>query len=166
VQTLSETNKMRAVEPIHPNEIVVGLPSRQVLAAKQGVGSFVTIDIGTEHTERSPDGAERRIADLHVWIYLCDWELTKRGTVVLSSASSRAAFSARLADLTRRDLEEITVGSNPGMLILLFSGGYQFTLRENLDEYDTEDDMLVLYPYQDEPIGYRATVGFYRDSAP
>jgi len=144
--------------------IVDTLPSRTVSCAKRGVGSFVTIDVGAKHSRRARDGTSENVADLHVWIHLCDWELVKRGDVLLSSDAPEDAFSSALACVVGATLERIDVGTSRHEVVIVLDEGLQFLLRENLEEYDVEDDLLLLYPYDGEAIGYRSDLGFYKDS--
>lgn len=133
------------------------LPSRTIRVARKGVGSFLTFDVGRQHGSKA-------VADLHLWIYLCDWELDHLGKPLLSSSSAADAFPAALDELVGQDLQAIELGADPGEIAIAFSAGYRLRLRENLDEYEPEDDMLILYPRGAEPICYRAQRGFYCDS--
>lgn len=143
-------------------ELLARLPNRRIWAARKGVGSFVTLDVGGRHEAKPGAGADT--ADLHLWVHLCDWELVKDGAVVLSSSSAERAFSAPLDRLVDQELLGIAVGAAPGELCITIGGGFEFRLAENLDEYESDDDMLILFPYLEEAIGYRGTDGFYRDS--
>lgn len=141
-----------------------GMPSRKVWAVARGVGSFVTIDIGRKHDLQTSDGVHKQISDLHIWIYLCDWKLMSDGEVVLLHDSPAESFSAILAAVIGTELDRIEVGATSEQVVIGFTGGYKFVLQANRDEYEQQDDLLLLYPYGDEAVGYRSDLGFYKDS--
>ena len=144
--------------------IVNNLSTRTVWAVKKGVGSFVTIDVGRKHLDTAPKGDVRHISDLRLWIYLCDWQLLRGGVLVLASNSADSDFAIALNGLVGTELDLIEVDSASGGVLLQFTEGYQLILRNNPVEYEPEDDMLLIYPYGGDPIGYRSDLGFYRDS--
>ena len=140
------------------------LPSRSVWRARKGIGSFVTIDLGKRCVAAREDGSEEETADLNLWVHLCDWDLTKRGQTVLTSDSHESAFDGALAALLSTDLLGIEMSLSQRELQIVFTNDVRFHLRSNLDEYELEDDMLIVSFRNREAVGYRVDIGFYRDS--
>jgi len=138
-------------------ELIEHLSSGLVIAAKKGVGSFLDIYIG-QNAATTIDGAT-----LHIWVYLCDWKLTQSGLTVLANDSPEGKFNLVLPVLVGTQIEAIRIGCSQNELVVQFSNELCLTLCENLDEYESDDDLVILFPLDKEPIGYQSKVGFYKD---
>lgn len=137
-------------------ELLDHLSSRVVVEAKKGVGSFLDIYIG-EEAATTIDGAI-----LHIWVYLCDWKLTQNGHRLLVNDSPDQQFTNVLSELIGTQFEAIRIGCSKNELVVRFSNDLCLTLSENLDVYQSDDDLIILFSLDKEPIGYQSKIGFYR----
>jgi hypothetical protein len=97
----------------------------RIHTARKGWGSFLTFD-GWTHP-----GSE---ASVHLWVYLCDWELGLGSECMLDSSETDASkFEATLIGLTGATLMSVTE-TQRGRLFLTFDTGYQLEMRSNTRE--------------------------------
>jgi hypothetical protein len=122
-----------------------------VAKAAIGVGSFFTLD------SEARNAAEDNV---HLWIYLCDWRLKDGVKLIASSDRDMAECQGVVRGLVSRKILNI-VESNPGRIDLIFDGELRLMLKENLNMYSIEDDMLRIY-CGDDVLGYSGKRGFYR----
>jgi hypothetical protein len=125
------------------------LPLR-VLRAARGVGSFITLDL------EGRAGAE----GWHIWVYLSDWEIRKRGREVLDS-SDFATEGAPLAWFRNRALHEIAVGDPQRELKLTFDDGVELTVSPNISAYEPDDDLIMFFRPPLPVLAYSYRAGFY-----
>ncbi len=94
----------------------------EVVAAERGFGSFLTVDL-------TPSGkvtATSHRENIHIWIYLCDWEIFESDMSVLDSdETSDETYSVSLGKLVGLDLLGTSSEENDEACKIGFSNGFQ-----------------------------------------
>ncbi len=117
--------------PLSALQAALPLP---VFNPRRGVGSFVTFDL----VDRSTN------ADVHIWIYLCDWEATKCGALVLSS-NDQGIEGAPFEPLAGLTLWSISLDPSTGSVTFVFDNDTRLTLVPNLEAYSPDDDLVMFF---------------------
>ena len=120
--------------PVPPAQLSQWLPIK-VASIKQYWGSFVKIDgIGFEG------------AAVHFRLYLCDWAFVLGSEVVADSASSPETNEIGFAAFVGREIRQVAAdGQIPHRLTLDCGDELYVQLAANLDEYEADDEMLLMY---------------------
>lgn len=64
--------------------------------AEKGVGSFLTFDMGEKILKILPNGDPYYRGIIHLWIYLCKWEILIDGKLVLDGDASDEDIKASM----------------------------------------------------------------------
>lgn len=81
--------------------------------AKQGHGSFITIDFGQDFSEqikmRSGATKTRYYGEWRLWIYMCAWRIDINKKPCAGSEDSREKIEKCLTELTQRELTKVII---------------------------------------------------------
>lgn len=123
---------------------------------KKGVGTFVTLEIGDE--------IKPGTGHLHVWVQYAAWSLEHRGREILSSSHHVDDYREALAQLDGKFLQGISAQSTdaPGVS-LRFSDEYELWINADLEEYDTDDDMVSFFEGDGRIVSVSAGSGVYEE---
>ncbi len=80
--------------------------------AKQGHGSFITIDFGRDFSEEIKTRAGLKIrhyGEWRLWVYMCAWRIDINHIPCAGSEDSREKIESCLFELSQRELNEITI---------------------------------------------------------
>ena len=111
-----------------------------------GHGSFVTLEFD------KPDAREPTHGEWHLWIYCCDWRLTRGKAVVAKSAfSNRDEVNTALAALEANTVDDAQISGNNTSLV--FTDGLRISVWPYEDSVDwpaaTTEQWLLFRPSGD-----------------
>ena len=118
---------------LFPGEVLRRLPIT-VNSAQQYWGSFVKI------SGHDPSGAP-----VHLRLYLCDWVVEQGGATVAESASIVETNRRGLSLVVGCEINAFLVDSSQYHVTVVCSDGLQISLTANLDEYESDDQMFLMY---------------------
>ncbi len=101
---------------------------------------------------------------ISIRINLCDWIFSENSKVLATSSSDSNKWAEMIAILVGSKLLDI-VQHNAECLELVFESGKSFVLKANLEEYEIEDELIVIYVPEKYGIGYSPKRGFRKDFA-
>jgi hypothetical protein len=148
------------------NHLFHPLHDKPCWLVQPGYGSFLTFEFGAPRlTIREPyDGAAttvlhvrrgppRRVVrvhgEWHLWIYCCDWHVTRSSKLIGDSSTARHRKRAA-QELDGQILNHVAVSPTNGASTFTFDLGSQLTTAP----YDQDSEQWLLY----EPSGYVFTV--------
>ncbi|MBI2379310.1 MAG: hypothetical protein HYV16_00945 [Gammaproteobacteria bacterium] len=134
-------------ESIPPPVQVADLLPIRVNSAQQYWGSFVRVD-----------GVSSAGDQVHLRVYLCDWQLFQRGQLVASSNADISNNKIGLNSLAGVLIEKIAI-PDKAHVKLTCSEGVVLQLDANFYEYD-EGDILLYFYLPSRSISYNPTSGF------
>lgn len=107
--------------------------------AKQGHGSFITIDFGRDFSEEIKTRAGikiRHYGEWRLWIYMCAWRIDINKTPCAGSEDSREKIESCLSELGQRELNEVAILNDA------FDAKFTFgkDLELNLFSFKTTED--------------------------
>lgn len=136
----------------------------RVWRADKGVGTFLTIDLLKSETRANNSGRGEGFGDLRLWIYMTDWRLEQRDRLLLSSSESHEhEYSDALIHLLDRSL--LRFDQEAAGLDIQFSDSTTLKVRRNSDEYEADDDLVIVYQSGQPTLGFCSTRGFYEDES-
>ncbi len=106
-----------------------------------GYGSFVTFEFGKKTKQR---GVEHGI--WHLWIYMCDWKLSKMGRTVADSEMSREEILHIVSQLEGRALREVRVSDDLRRTAFRFDGGLVLRCAAYDDAKEDEEQWMLFMP--------------------
>ena len=100
-----------------------------------GAGSLFTL----EHSQTSKV--------LKTWVYLCNWLIVSSGVTVADSDSDLSDHvKERIAiSFIGKEIVDILFYDDIDKIEILFSGDFRLILTPDLNEYEPEDDMLIIF---------------------
>ena len=126
----------------------------EVYKASPGHGTFITFDFSDREAIRS------KKSDYHLWIYLCEWKIYSKETLLWSSDALEREEEFDLEEsFFGRKLEDIFLDNDK--VYLMFSGNICIELSEMDDS--KEDDFFILYQKNVKALSYSKNLGFYLD---
>lgn len=147
----------------HLAELVQRFRGTRVWAAKKGVGTFVTLDLGAK--VKSSPGASTHGA-LHIWIQYCDWRLVSGQAESLSSYSASEDYGPVLERLVGTELSNISFDRAGGVVSISMTHNWTFFLQPCLQKYEEEDDLVVVFEQGCPPLGINVRDGVYHERNP
>lgn len=127
--------------------------------AKKGIGSFLTFDMGDRTVVTKKNGTTYDKGSIHLWIYLCDWEIRSEGHILAKSDSPDNDITNAVKCFTGERLLAIEkVTSN--RIEIKASKNLVITLAGNNEKYKDEDDFFILY-VPGFSVSYSKKLGFY-----
>ncbi len=75
---------------------------------KKGIGSFLTFDMGERVTSKKRNGNIYYSGSIHLWIYLCEWTITRRSKILATSNASDNIIKSSLELINNNMIFEIT----------------------------------------------------------
>lgn len=114
---------------------------------QQYFGSFLKISGGTSGYE-----------DVRVRVYLCDWIFMKDGVAKANSDLSLDENAPGLSEMVGADICSL-ITLRGGVVDVLFNNGARLRLFENVEIYETDDDMFLIY-FGSEGFAYNGQRGF------
>lgn len=114
-----------------PPAMLQSLPAK-VLQAEQYFGSFVRL------TCIAADGNE-----LELRVYLADWRLLRGGGLLADSEGAAKDNNLHLTGLKGQQLLQVVAGDSE--VVLDFSDGFSLQVVANLEEYEPDDELLLVY---------------------
>ena len=129
--------------------------------AQKGTGSFITFEMGEKAMLANKDGTPYLRGSVHLWIYLCDWEIRRQGKILAKSdgsddeiASAVNNFEAQhFCSIEKIDVNTLEVKASNDLSIVLFG---------NDRAYEKNDDFFTLY-VPEACVSYNKTQGFYAE---
>ena len=134
--------------------------------AEKGIGSFLTFEFGEPHLDtweryRLKDSIRekrRSVAvhgDWHLWIYLCDWEISSQGQLKASSQSSKRQIERAMGRLNGQIFTHIEVHPSCATTFV-FELGDRLKTMPNVAEYGQDSEQWLLYEYSGKVFTLRA----------
>lgn len=114
-----------------PVAMLQSLPA-MVLQAEQYFGSFVRL------TCVAADGSE-----LELRVYLADWRFLRDGALLADCEGAAKENNLHLSRLKGQRLLQVVAGDSDVMLD--FTDGLSLQVIANLDEYEPDDELLLVY---------------------
>ena len=114
-----------------------------------GYGSFVTMEFGKKTKDSWGVRGERISAihgEWHLWLYQCDWKLTKHRKLVISSDDDRDSIAPALETLEGRTLECVHIYDDNFNTDFFFSGDLTLRSTGYSDEAPDEERWLLYMP--------------------
>jgi len=112
-----------------------------------GYGSFITMEFGKKTRDTWVAHGRRSSAvhgEWHLWIYQCDWKLTKHRRPIVSSEDERDRLAPVVETLKGRILESVRIYDDSFNTDFAFSGG--LTLRTTgFSDEDPDEERWLLY---------------------
>jgi hypothetical protein len=145
-------------------ELIMSFLPISIRTAKRGVGSFLTFDMGEEVMDLAVDGEKgiRKGEKIHLWIYLCDWEIFQRDELLLNSIEEDDQIYNRVGkSLIQQKLVRIEKILNVDSFRFVFTNDYQLLLRSNTNVYAEEDELFMVFIDGYSSIVYSPLKGFY-----
>lgn len=115
-----------------PATLLQSLPAT-VLQVEQYFGSFVRL------TCTAADGNE-----LELRVYLADWRVLHGSSLLADSEGAPGDNNLRLAQLKGQQLLQV-IACGEGEVTLDFTGGLSVRIVANLEEYEPEDELMLVY---------------------
>lgn len=112
-------------------EALKGVLPAEVSGVEQYFGSFVRLNC------TSPTGEP-----FQVRVYLADWVFLSKSAELANSAGTSALNNPKLSALNGEQLLQVAVTSERE-LWLMFTGDMSLKLIANLDEYESDDELLI-----------------------
>jgi hypothetical protein len=107
-----------------------------IVDAKRGVGSFLILELLDVAKEMK----------WTLWVYLCDWSLSKEGKDLLSSENTDTrAYQHHLAVLRGEELVRFSASDDGQECTFYFSGDVELILDDASDIYGKRQDLFKLY---------------------
>lgn len=125
-------------------EILNRLLPAQVWNAKKGEGSFITFDMGKLVEIKRKNSKVPKGAQLHLWIYMCDWVLLKNGNVILTSDEISENNKSKLDIFSAINFNTLIVNENMKEVNLYFDNDIQLLLKNN-ESYSVSDEYFMLF---------------------
>lgn len=129
---------------------VSSLLGQKAWGTELGVGSFVTIEFGSERA--AAEAGERPHGEWHLWVYCCAWRLETEDEVVAASEDPREKLQTAVQRLNDHVLQAVKVERPALETTFTFEGGLTLRLfpifSENFEHW-------MLY----DPNGFVLTVG-------
>lgn len=114
-----------------------------------GWGSFITMEFGKRSRDSWMAHGEQHSAvhgQWHLWIYQCDWKLTKNRRLVVSSDDPRDRIRLALGTLEGRTLESVHLFGDDFHTDFLFRGGLRLRTTGYEDGREDEERWLLYTP--------------------
>ncbi|MHA6824551.1 hypothetical protein ACQUKI_23850 [Ralstonia pseudosolanacearum] len=116
---------------------------------QQYFGSFLKISGGNSAYE-----------DIRVRVYLCDWILIKDGVAKANSDLSPDENEPGLSEMAGADICSLVTLAG-GVVDVIFNNGVRLRLLENVEIYEVDDDMFLVY-FSSDCFAYNGQRGFRR----
>ena len=133
-----------------------------IWSVNKGLGSFLTFDAGEKIIKKKKGKEIKYVGQLHIWIYLCDWELYYYTNILLSSEiediKKYDKILNQLIGLPILKIEECLPQKN---IKLTLGENFCIYLKNNLDFYEKEDDLLMIFIENQAVLSYSLQNGFY-----
>lgn len=124
---------------------------------KKGVGSFITFEFGERLTiKKNNESIER--GSIHLWIYLCDWEIFNLNKSILCSDNLSDATSDLIKIFIGKRLMDIKVDNISRIIDFVFESELCVKLFFT-QAYEEDDEMFILYVGKDV-YSYSPATGF------
>ena len=126
------------------------LIGRKPWQVRLGYGSFITMEFGKKTTDSWVTRGKRFSTvhgEWHLWIYQCDWKLTKSRKRVASSEDDRDRLGPAVEILQGRTLESVHIYDDSFDTDFLFSGGLTLRCTGYSDEDPDEERWLLYMPH-------------------
>jgi hypothetical protein len=126
--------------------------------AKKGDGSFLLFDMGQRVPKKHRNGTLFYSGAIHLWIYLCDWEVIHNGKLLAQSGENEDEITAALELMKGKQILAIQK-ADANTVEIKFTGKIGLTLLGNDELYEDFDDFFILYT----PVGnvsYNKEYGF------
>jgi len=134
----------------------------QIWRAQKGAGSFLTLDMGGVIEKKRKNGTLKEVGELHLWVYLSDWVLSRDGIEILnSSEEDEKVYEVVLNSLNGSSLVSTKENSNNRSVEFKLNNGCSLSVMANTDIYDAGDDLFVFYINDKETISYSLDKGWY-----
>lgn len=132
--------------------------------AKQGHGSFITIDFGRDFSEelKTRTGTKiRHYGEWRLWIYMCAWRIDINKKPCAGSEDSREKIENYLSELAQKQLNEVIILNDAFDATLIFGNDIELHLfsfhteeREQWKLFTPEKKVFIAGPgnewsYQD-----------------
>jgi len=133
-----------------------------IWSVNKGFGSFVTFDAGEKIIKKKKGKEIKYVGQLHIWIYLCDWELYHNNKILLSSEiEDKKIYDKILHQLIGLPILKIEEYLTQKNVKLTFGENFCIYLKNNLDVYEKEDDLLMIFIENQAVLSYSLQNGFY-----
>ena len=132
-----DNRKMKNINDILP---------RKAINIRKGEGSFIFIDLEPEKGSK-----------ISLWVYMCDWTLTKEKLIV-TSENIDETFD--LAGIILGDMISISKNEESGKIQINFSTGVKLALSNEEGFYSGDDDYFMLFVGDDWVAKYSEQNGF------
>ena len=123
----------------------------QVVAAYAYHDKYVSIDLKDVHGQ-----------DVSMRVYLCDWTLRERARTLASSNIEIGRCKPAIATLVGTQLIDF-VQHDTERLELFFECGKSLQLMANLEAYDDDDDLIMIYVPNQYGAAYSPEAGFRKE---
>jgi len=134
-----------------------------VWQAKKGTGSFLTFDMGERVAIKRKDGTTFDRGSFHLWIYLCDWEISVNGNVLARSDAIDADIGKAVKSFDGQKISSIDQ-VNINTIEIKASDGLSITLFGNDKVYEQDDDFFILYTPNGN-VSFSKALGFNAEPA-
>lgn len=141
------------------NKILEPYLQKKIWKIENGVGSFLTIEMG-DTIETVVLGKTHFIGATSIWIYLCDWDLSKNGQLIANSFSineklmvnvEKVMNQSRLLDIIELSEQKVEFIFENDIKLTTFCG----------EEYNPSDDYFNIFIENNGVISYSKEKGFY-----
>lgn len=141
------------------NKILEPYLQKKIWKIENGVGSFLTIEMG-DTIETVVLGKTHFIGATSIWIYLCDWDLSKNGQLIANSFSineklmvnvEKVMNQSRLLDIIELSEQKVEFIFENDIKLTTFCG----------EEYNLSDDYFNIFIENNGVISYSKEKGFY-----
>jgi hypothetical protein len=103
--------------------LVAGLVGQRTWSPRNGVGSMLTVELGTSTTRTvTSDGSVFEHGEWHLWLCECAWRVERSGTIVCGSNDEADRLALAVDLLDDREVERVTL-SPLGDLVVELDGG-------------------------------------------
>ena len=143
---------------IKSTKIISQALNTPIWQVKKGIGSFLTFDLGEKIEKKKRDATVFFSGSIHLWIYMCDWKILKKGKVVTQSSADEKEILESLYFFENRFIISIS-RINENEIHFQFSQDATLVLNGNDAIYEKDCDFFILYT----PIGnisYNKKFGF------
>ena len=130
-------------------ELQSALPM-QVVAAKRGVGSFITLDLAGKAPEST----------VHIWVYLSDWVIYQHSNEILTSEVV-GPQGAALPCFQGRALLGIELDGDARAIDLFFDQDLMLLLSPNLVHFAPTDNLVMFFRPNRRVLAFSHERGFY-----
>lgn len=139
-------------DPADPiGSVFADLIGKPAWLVQRGYGSFITLEFGEPHlTVTMIEKRNRRLAtvtgDWHLWIYCCDWKISRGGERIARSSSREESITKGVAELDGQILTGVEVDPLTAASRFSFDLGGVLETKRWKNEKDSFEQWLLYGP--------------------